>query len=236
MVKYGDALIAHVYIRYLCVGESFFEGAHLTIEDVVKITYFWSHKYTQDIIIHESGISYKTIVQYAHFCHKVGIDILEKLSEPIGGQGMIMEIDESKFGKRKYNCGRCVDGVWVFGGIEHDTKPPKCFFTTVPDRKRETLLLIIKRYILPGTTIHSDFWKAYDCLATEGYIHEKVNHSETFAAKNGVHTNNIESRWHAVKKSLPKYSTTKALYNSYFAEYCVRKKYMDSSQDKFLSL
>ena len=42
--------------------ESFFEDAHLTIEVTVKIMYFWSHKYTQDIIIYESGISNKTVV------------------------------------------------------------------------------------------------------------------------------------------------------------------------------
>ena len=151
-------------------------------------------------------------MQYAHFCRKVCIDVLEKLSEPIDEQGII---DESKFGIRKYNSGRRVDSVWVFGRIEHDTKLPKCFFTTVPNRKRETLLPIIKRYILPGTTIHSDFWKAYHYLTTEGYVHEKENHFETFVAENGVHTNNIESRWHGLKKSLPKYGTTKTLYNSY---------------------
>ena len=36
----------------------------------------------------------------------------------IGGPGKVVKIDESKFGKRKYHCGRHVDGHWVFGGIE----------------------------------------------------------------------------------------------------------------------
>ena len=40
-----------------------------------------------------------------------------------------------------------VDGVWVFGGIEHDSK--KCFFTTVEDRTAYTLVNIIKQYIKP---------------------------------------------------------------------------------------
>jgi hypothetical protein len=38
--------------------------------------------------------------------------------EKIGGNGMIVEIDESKFGKRKYNRGHRVEGVWILGMIE----------------------------------------------------------------------------------------------------------------------
>ncbi|EFX68062.1 hypothetical protein DAPPUDRAFT_260665 [Daphnia pulex] len=40
------------------------------------------------------------------------------LSEPIGGPGSVVEIDESMFGKRKYNRGKKRKGVWVFGGVE----------------------------------------------------------------------------------------------------------------------
>ena len=32
----------------------------------------------------------------------------------IGGEGKVVEIDELKFGKRKYNVGRVVEGQWVF--------------------------------------------------------------------------------------------------------------------------
>lgn len=36
----------------------------------------------------------------------------------IGGEGIVVEIDESKFGKRKYNRGHRVDDVWILGGVE----------------------------------------------------------------------------------------------------------------------
>jgi len=45
-----------------------------------------------------------------------------------------------------------------------------------------------------------------------------------FVSASGAHTNNIESRWNAVKKSLPKYGTDKELYNSYLAEYMYTPK------------
>jgi hypothetical protein len=79
--------------------------------------------------------------------------ILEQHSKPIGGPGKIVEIDESKFGKRKYNRGKKVDGIWVFGGIERDNNPVNCFFVTVEDRSAARLIPIIKRYILPGTIL-----------------------------------------------------------------------------------
>ena len=44
----------------------------------------------------------------------------------IGGDGIIVEIDEAKFGRRKYNRGRLITGQWLFGGIERRTK--KCSF------------------------------------------------------------------------------------------------------------
>lgn len=47
----------------------------------------------------------------------------------IGGPGVIVEVDESKFGKRKYNKGHKVPGVWVFGGVER-TLERKCFLTS----------------------------------------------------------------------------------------------------------
>ena len=39
----------------------------------------------------------------------------------IGGPGKVVEIDESKFGRRKYNRGRYQEGHWVFGGVERGT-------------------------------------------------------------------------------------------------------------------
>ena len=200
---------------------SFFSGSHLSIETIVKIIYFWTYKYPNNIVVHESRLHERTVVDFYNFCREVCCVILEEQSEGIGGPGKVVEIDESKFGKRKYNRGKRVEGVWVFGGIERNSDPPKCFFTSVDDRSAETLIPIIKRWILPGTTIASDCWRAYSRLSEEGYIHETVNHSVEFVTEKGQHTNTIESTWCALKKSLPRYGTNKDLYNSYFAEYCI---------------
>jgi hypothetical protein len=36
----------------------------------------------------------------------------------------IVEVDESKFGKRKYHRGHRVEGVWVIGGVERTASLP----------------------------------------------------------------------------------------------------------------
>lgn len=65
------------------------------------------------------------------------------------GNRIIVEIDESKFGKRKSGKGHKVDGVWVVGGVER-TKDRKCFFVTVPNRNGNTLKLIIDFFVKAG--------------------------------------------------------------------------------------
>ena len=73
--------------------------------------------------------------------------------EKIGGPDRV-QIDESKFGKRKYHRGHRVEGQWVFGGIEEGSQ--KSFLFAVDDRSEATLLPIIQTFIAEGTTIISD--------------------------------------------------------------------------------
>ena len=168
-------------------------------------------------------------MDWCNFAREVCATILENNTEAIGGEGKIVKIDESKFGKRKYHRGRRVDGVWVFGGIERGSR--KCFLVTVEDRTADTLIPIIKQYILPGTKIIG--WKSYSALSEEGYIHGTVNHSVEFV--NSDHTQTIESTWRAVKWSLPRSGTVKGMYNSYFAEFLFRRKYLQDSDNRFIA-
>jgi hypothetical protein len=192
------------------------------------------YKYPNEQVLHELRIgSDHTVVDWYNFAREVCTQILLQDNEQIGGPGVIVEINESKFVKRKYNRGQRVDGCWVFGGIERDSK--KCFFEIVEDRSRNTLLPIIQKYIKPGSLIISDCWKAYDCLASCGYEHQTVNHSVEFVdSTTGAYTQTIESTWHQLKLSLPRSGTQKSLYDGYFMEFVVRKKYLKSAPDPFL--
>ena len=76
-----------------------------------------------------------TAVDWDMFCREVCEVILEKRNEVLGGDGKTVQIDESKVGKRKYHRGHVVEGQWVFGGVEEDSR--KSFIVTVEDRTEE---------------------------------------------------------------------------------------------------
>ena len=78
----------------------------------------------------------------------------------------MVELDEAKFGKRKYHKGNYREGMWVLGAIDRQTK--NCFLVPCPGNKRDaaTLLPIINRWILPGSIVHTDEWSAYNGLTS----------------------------------------------------------------------
>ena len=69
----------------------------------------------------------------------------------------MVEIDESLMIKRKYQRGgvRQQHREWVFGML-YDRTTKRGWIKFVPRRDEETLLPIIKEFVLPGTTVHSD--------------------------------------------------------------------------------
>ena len=61
-------------------------------------------------------------MEWTHFFRECCLTVLLDNSEKIGGNGVEVEIDESKFGKVKYYRGHRVEGQWVFGGHEKNNK------------------------------------------------------------------------------------------------------------------
>ena len=135
------------------------------------------------------------------------------LQEPIvlGGIGKTVEIDESVMVKAKYNRGRQLHQQqrWVFGGYERESK--QGFVRLVDDRSAATLIPIIQQVIAPGTHIMSDEWASYRQLASLGYTHTTVNHSQHIVdPDDSTCTNCIEAYWNAVKRRFKKmYGTAK---------------------------
>ena len=201
---------------------SWFAQSNMTLEETLKFTYWWCQDLEQSQITRELRLARGAGVDWDSFCREVCEITMFDSSEKIGGGGKIVQIDESKFGKRKYHRGHHVEGQWVFGGIEQDSR--KCFMMAVDKRDEATLLPLIERWIEPGTVIISDCWKAYWNLEKHGYTHRTVNHSKEFVNEQGDSTNKIEGHWRQAKVKLPPCGVRKQHFHSYLAEFMWRYK------------
>jgi hypothetical protein len=220
------------------VANSWFEKSKLTMEKIMIITYMFSQGWTNyNTLIHETSIddtetSRPTIVEWINRCRDVCFIWINNHLDAqglIGGEGKIIEIDEVKIGKRKYNRGRIVEGQWILGMIEilpeGDRKGGAFRLEVCPDNKRDasTLLTLIKKHVAPGSTIVTDLWRGYFGLEGEGFYHLTVNHAQEFINPvSGANTQIIESSWcHPKKKVVGGIPHDRLVYHLY--EYFYRR-------------
>ena len=144
---------------------TFFENSNLPLEKILRLLYLWStltplnkikkeldvscntYMYIRsfNLSLFLPQISQKTAVDWYNFVRDVCAEHFQRHPVIIGGPGVEVEIDESKFGRRKYNRGRWQEGHWVFGGIERNSG--KSFLVEVQQRNAATLIPVIQQYI-----------------------------------------------------------------------------------------
>jgi hypothetical protein len=94
---------------------SFFAKHKLSCNEILLIGYLWLTGCNNSSIMSITGHGSEAVTSFVgHFRQLIG-RALDANDTVIGGSGIIVEIDESKFGKRKYNRGHSVEGVWVIG-------------------------------------------------------------------------------------------------------------------------
>ena len=200
---------------------TWFENGHLSVRKTLILIYCFIFKFDYETAQRESSISEleldsdlelestnlyiklqtstETISDYYNYCREICTSAVRR-KEAKGGQELTVEIDGAKFGKRKYNRGRVVEGKWVLGGICRETK--EVFLEVVERRDKHTLLPIILEKVAQGSTVITDCWKAYDDLK-HSFTHLTVNHSLNFVDPNtGAYTQNIENLWWQIKRQL----------------------------------
>jgi hypothetical protein len=183
---------------------SFFAQSRLDCNQMLYVGYLWLAGNTHASITTMTGYSNTTITNFMQYYRQLIASTLEADDMQIGGPGLVVEIDESKFGKRKYNRGHHVDGVWVLGGVER-SQQRKMFVEIVANRSEATLVEVLSRRILPGTIIYSDMWKGYMNISELLNVrHEVVNHSLHYKdPATGIHTNMVEGTWNGLKLKIP---------------------------------
>lgn len=203
---------------------TFFYESKLKCNQIMELGLLWLHGSTVSSAISLTGCSPNTVTNfYKHFRQLVSCSISEE-DVTIGGPNIIVELDETKLGKRKYNRGHRVDGTWVFVGIER-TAERKLFAITVEDRSAKTLIPLILKHVMPGSIIYSDKWRAYSSLNELGYFHYSVNHSETYVNdETGACTNSVKGTNNALKMKIPVRNRVKENLEFHLFEFIWRRK------------
>ncbi|XP_047518399.1 uncharacterized protein LOC125058366 isoform X1 [Pieris napi] len=230
---------------------TWFEKSGLLLPRIFYLIYCFAHRKSHEEAVFDDPLrdetntclSRATITDWYSYCREVIVIYYletQQIKGKIGGPGKIVQIDESKFGRRKYNKGRRVEGHWVLGMIEDGSEDLR--LEVCPDnvRSAEVLVPLIKKHVEVGTTIHTDCWRAYDCLAEHGYHHKKVNHSDPdnpFVAADGTHTQRIESQWRVVKRFFYKDNYNHPQnFGDVIVEYLWRRNIMKNKKDPFIQL
>ena len=216
---------------------TFFEKSRLSLGQTVLIIYYWATDVPVRICVTHLGISKKTIVDYYNFLREICSAALIQDTCMFGGPGVIVEVDETVITKRKYNRGRHIPEQWVFG--MYCTRLRRGMMWFVPNRKAETLLPYIQKYIIPGSIVMTDCSNSYFRVGELGYKHETVNHSLNFSDPlTGACTNGVEGFWSRCKKRLRRLNgSTKNLKPSYLDEYLWRQiHHWGEDKDAFLTI
>ena len=176
-----------------------FEDSHTSLQSWFYAIYLFTttrHGVSAKELQRQLGVTYKTAWRMGHQIRKH----MDKVNgnAPLSG---IVEIDEVMVGgKRPGKRGRGADGKTTLLGMVE--RGGEMTVKAVPNVRRETLLPIIEQNVAKGSEVHTDEFKSYSSLASEGYGHRTVNHSKGQYAVAGCHVNSVEGFWFHLQKAI----------------------------------
>ncbi|KAF5289479.1 hypothetical protein FQR65_LT11853 [Abscondita terminalis] len=223
------------------------------------LMYGFAHDWSVDQIIRECAdladpehtlLSSATITAWTQYCREMVIESFNDIQDGqgrIGGEGIVVQVDEAVFGHRKYERGRIIPGHWVIGLIADGSDNVR--MAVVEDRSAASLIPQIEKFVLPGSIIHTDSWKGYNRVIEHGYTHRKCNHSDPehrfvgkfshfrlgyvrlilivliihVTAADGTHTQRIESTWRPAKDWFRGVHPPQDQFAFYLCEYLWRR-------------
>lgn len=144
---------------------NWFEGSRIPFVTALRFVYYWAQRLTTVDWCHRHlRMANSTTVEWNNYLREVCVYAVELRSTgKIGGENLVIEVDESVFSKRKNHDGNVFPQQCVFGGVCRETND--CFLVQVPDRSLKTITAVITRHIAEGSIIYSDSWST-SCVST----------------------------------------------------------------------
>ncbi len=226
---------------------TWFEECRISIEKCLQLKYLISRGQSYDGIEHELfdndsdiGTSRKIIAErykMARELYSLDLDRQYANIGKIAGPGSVVEVDEMKFGKRKYNIGRVIEGSWPVGIIDHDTNELRIELRPNNVRDANNLLRIINKHVEKGATIMTDFWRAYNGLTADGFNHLIVCHKYNFIDPNTLaNTQRIETSSGPLRNRLSRGGVGKENLADHSCEYLRARHIKKNNLDSFAEL
>ena len=196
---------------------TFLSNRNLPLRKIICIINYWLHDHTQRKICNNLNIAETTCRLWCDKCDEACVRYLEMYPPMIGGDNVIVELDESIV------CNIAPVGdepiyLWVFGGVERYAEYGSSFAIPlirlddskkieILPRTKEILFGYIRKHVRTGSIIYTDAFKTYEGLNSmteknkKCYEHDSVNHKVEFVKKDDpiVHTQTIERYWGELK-------------------------------------
>ena len=145
----------------------------------------------------ELGVRYKTAWR---MFNKIRNQLMDEDHEPLSGA---VEADETFVGGKPRQSDRirraklgwnAQTDYWnrkaiVFGAVE---RGGRIRASVVPNSRASVIAPLAQLYILPGSMIFTDEYKAYDRLGRKGYTHRRIKHHARVYVDGDVHTQTID--------------------------------------------
>jgi transposase-like protein len=163
---------------------TWFKYSKLIYSEILMLIQCWQRKIPPGAVKELTGLSYPTIRRwYSRFRKK-----LPKAEDQLRGN---IEIDESFFGRSKYNNQKI-----VIGAIARKSKQVR--LKIIPNREQDEIEKFIYEHVARESLIHTDCHSSYYSMEWYGYGHKLYNHSRGHFGG----TNQIESVWSKIKRSI----------------------------------
>ena len=95
---------------------TFLKDSHIPAWKILLFVTLWLQKHFSHGLVSENlGIGAEASVNWRSYCSEVAENWYNR-QDPIGGEGIVVEIDETLLVRRKFGTGRLLKQVWMFGG------------------------------------------------------------------------------------------------------------------------
>lgn len=205
---------------------NWFQGSRLPFSTSLRFIYYWTQKLTTTGWCHRHlSMANSTTLEWNNYLREVCAYAVELQStNKIGGENLVVEVDESVFSKRKNHGGHTFPQQCVLGGICRETN--RCFLVQVPDRSLKTITAVISKHIAEGSIISLDSWSS-SCVSTLSQNLKANNRNYKFIDSEIVkHAAGLtEKLWGSALWRNKKYRGTRHhLDYSYLAEFLWRRQ------------